>query len=52
MLSKTTVAFQDLVNYRKADDGMWKAEFHGALDIATEGPSSNSAGVERSTSST
>ena len=37
MLTKTTVAFQDLVDYRKGDDGSWKAEFHGALDIATEG---------------
>jgi hypothetical protein len=38
LLFKTIVTFQDLLNYRKADDGMWKAEFHGALDIATEGP--------------
>ena len=37
-LFKTIVAFRDLVNYRQADDGMWKAEFHGALDIAAEGP--------------
>ena len=38
LLFKTIVAFRDLLNYHKADDGMWKAEFHGALDVAAEGP--------------
>jgi hypothetical protein len=36
LLFKTIVAFRDLVNDREAD-GVWKAEFHGSLDVAAEG---------------
>ena len=38
MLFQTIVAFQELVDYRKTENGSWKAESHGAVDIEAEGP--------------
>jgi hypothetical protein len=38
VLFKTIIAFQELVDYRKSQNGSWKAEFHGALDVEAEGP--------------
>jgi hypothetical protein len=34
MLWNTYRTFRDLVEYTKNDDGSWKAEFHGAIDVA------------------
>jgi hypothetical protein len=35
---QNVLAFQDLVQYTKNDDGSWKAEFHGSIDITVDGP--------------
>jgi hypothetical protein len=37
VLVKTILAFQDLVNYSRNDDGSWRAEFHGPIDIVANG---------------
>ena len=39
MLWKTFDTFQNLVEYTRTDDGSWKAEFHGAVDVVVEAPS-------------
>lgn len=36
MLWQTFKTFRDLVEYTRNDDGSWKAEFHGAIDVAAE----------------
>ena len=38
VLFKTIEAFQDLLDYRKSENGTWTAEFHGAVDVEAEGP--------------
>jgi predicted RNase H-like HicB family nuclease len=38
VLFKTIDACRKLLDYHKRDDGSWLAEFHGALDVAAEGP--------------
>jgi hypothetical protein len=30
------VVFQELVNYVRADNGSWTAEFHGIIDVVVE----------------
>ena len=38
MLFKTFIAIRDMVDYTRNDDGSWRGEFHGAFDVAAEGP--------------
>jgi hypothetical protein len=38
VLVKTILAFQELVNYSRNEDGSWRAEFHGPIDIVASGP--------------
>jgi predicted RNase H-like HicB family nuclease len=37
VLSKTIMTFRSLTDYHKSENGAWTAEFHGALDVKTEG---------------
>jgi hypothetical protein len=41
MLWQTFKTFRDLVEYTRNDDGSWKAEFHGAIDVAAEAATLN-----------
>jgi hypothetical protein len=38
MLFKTYEAFQNRLEYTHRADGSWKAEFHGAVNVAVEEP--------------
>jgi hypothetical protein len=38
MLFRTFEIFQNRVEYTRNADGSWKAEFHGAMDVAVEEP--------------
>jgi hypothetical protein len=31
------MVFQELVNYVRADNGAWRAEFHGIIDVVVAG---------------
>ncbi len=39
MMMKTVGAFRDRTIYTRSEDGSWKAEFHGAVNVIVEGPS-------------
>lgn len=38
MLFQTYDAIQDAIEYHKNDDGTWRAEFHGVIDVSAQGP--------------
>lgn len=37
MLFETIRAIQNVLEYRKNEDGSWRAEFHGAIEVAADG---------------
>jgi hypothetical protein len=39
MLTKTFIAFQERLDYTKNDDGSWRAEFRGPVEVLVEEPS-------------
>ena len=39
MLSRATIAFQQLTEYTKAADGLWTAEFSGPIHVRISDPS-------------